>query len=125
MTDFLIKPNIKNKSLYKIKKAVNENNEIVNIPVIEEKPLTLYLNNQEIVTMMTIGDYPEFLSIGYLYNQGMLNNYKDVRKIEYHQDLKTIVVRTKNKTNYEKKLKKKLIHQDVHRERYLEIYMMK
>jgi FdhD protein len=108
MTDFLIKPNIRNKSLYKFKKAVNENNEIVDIPVIEERPLTLYLNNQEIVTMMTIGDYPEYLSIGYLYNQGMLKSHEDVRKIEYHQDLKTVVIRTKSKTNYEKKLKKKI-----------------
>ena len=108
MTDFLIKPNIRNKSLYKFKKAVNENNEIVDIPVIEERPLTLYLNNQEIVTMMTIGDYPEYLSIGYLYNQGMLKSHEDVKKIEYHQDLKTVVIRTKSKTNYEKKLKKKI-----------------
>lgn len=107
MTDFLIKPNIRNKSLYKFKKAVNENNEIVDIPVIEERPLTLYLNNQEIVTMMTIGDYPEYLSIGYLYNQGMLKSHEDVKKIEYHHDLKTVVIRTKSKTNYEKKLKKK------------------
>ena len=83
MTDFLIKPNIRNKSLYKFKKAVNENNEIVDIPVIEERPLTLYLNNQEIVTMMTIGDYPEYLSIGYLYNQGMLKSHEDIKKIEY------------------------------------------
>ena len=108
MTDFLIKPNIRNKSLYKFKKAVNENNEIVDIPVIEERPLTLYLNNQEIVTMMTIGDYPEYLSIGYLYNQGMLKSHEDVKKIEYHHDLKTVVIRTKSKTNYEKKLKKKI-----------------
>ena len=108
MTDFLIKPNIRNKSLYKFKKAVNENNEIVDIPVIEERPLTLYLNNQEIVTMMTIGDYPEYLSIGYLYNQGMLKSHEDIKKIEYHQDLKTVVIRTKSKTNYEKKLKKKI-----------------
>jgi len=108
MTDFLIKPNIKNKSLYKFKKAVNENNEIIDIPVIEERPLTLYLNNQEIVTMMTIGDYPEYLSIGYLYNQGMLKSHEDVKKIKFQQDLKTVVKRTKSKTNYEKKLKKKI-----------------
>ena len=87
MTDFLIKPNIRNKSLYKFKKAVNENNEIIDIPVIEERPLTLYLNNQEIVTMMTIGDYPEYLSIGYLYNQGMLKSHEDVKKIEYLKEL--------------------------------------
>jgi FdhD protein len=35
---------------------------LINVPV--ERPLTLYLNAQEIVTMMTIGDYPEYLALG-------------------------------------------------------------
>ena len=39
------------------------------LDVIEERPITLFLNNQEIVTMMTINDYPEYLAIGYLLNQ--------------------------------------------------------
>lgn len=108
MTEFLIKPSINNKSLFKYKNTINEKGEKIDIPIIEEKPLTLFLNNQEIVTMMTIGDYPEYLSIGYLYNQGMVMNYEDIKKIEYHRDLKTIVVRTHDKTNFEKKLKKKV-----------------
>jgi FdhD protein len=74
MTEFLIKPSINNKSLFKYKNTINEKGEKIDIPIIEEKPLTLFLNNQEIVTMMTIGDYPEYLSIGYLYNQGMVMN---------------------------------------------------
>jgi FdhD protein len=45
------------------------------VPV--ERPLTLYLNAQEIVTMMTIGDYPEYLALCYLLNQNMLK-YDDV-----------------------------------------------
>ena len=93
MTEFLIRPSINNKSLFKYKSTINEKGEKIDIPIIEEKPLTLFLNNQEIVTMMTIGDYPEYLSIGYLYNQGMLRDYGDIKKIEYHKDLKTIVVR--------------------------------
>ena len=108
MTDFLIKPSVNNRSLFKYKKSINEKGEITKIPIIEEKPLTLYLNNQEIVTIMTIGDYPKYLAIGYLFNQGMLNNIDDVKKIEFHKDLKTVVVRTKSKTNYEEKLKKKV-----------------
>ena len=108
MTDFLIKPSVNNKSLFKLKKSINEKGEITKIPIIEEKPLTLYLNNQEIVTIMTIGDYPKYLAIGYLFNQGMLNSIEDVKKIEFYKDLKTVVVRTKSKTNYEEKLKKKV-----------------
>ncbi|MDA1284612.1 MAG: formate dehydrogenase accessory sulfurtransferase FdhD [Proteobacteria bacterium] len=108
MSDFIIKPSVDNKSLFKFKKSFDEKGKIVNIPIIIEKPLTLYLNNQEIVTMMTINDYPEYLAIGYLYNQGMLKGISDIKKIEYHSDLKTIVVRTNSKTNFEKKLKKKI-----------------
>lgn len=107
MTDFLIRPSVNNKSLFKFKSSLDENGKKIQIPIIEEKPLTLYLNSQEIVTMMTIGDYPEYLALGYLYNQGMLSDITKVKKVEYHKDLKTIVVRTTNKTNYEKKIKKK------------------
>ena len=75
MSDFIIKPSVNNNKLFKIKKTIDENGNLINLPIIVEKPLTLYLNNQEIVTMMTINDYPEYLAIGYLYNQGMLENY--------------------------------------------------
>ena len=44
----------------------------VEVNVVEERPLTIYLNRQEIVTAMTIGDYPELLAQGFLKNQGML-----------------------------------------------------
>ena len=104
MTDFLIRPSVNNKSLFKYKNSIDENGKKTIIPIIEERPLTLYLNNQEIVTMMTIGDYPEYLALGYLYNQGMLSDINKVKKIEYHKDLRTIVVRTTDKTNYEKNL---------------------
>ena len=43
------------------------------ISVVTEKPLTLFLNGQEILTMMTIGDHPDLLAVGYLLNQNMLN----------------------------------------------------
>jgi|TARA_B110000114_G_scaffold185810_1_gene235133 FdhD protein len=108
MSDFIIKPSVNNRRLFKLKKSLDEKGEAVNLPIIIEKPLTLYLNNQEIVTMMTINDYPEYLAIGYLYNQGMLKDILDIKKIEYHSDLKTIVVRTNSKTNFEYKLKKKI-----------------
>jgi len=89
----------------------------INVPV--ERPLTLYLNAQEIVTMMTIGDYPEYLALGYLLNQteylalGYLLNqnmlkYDDVvTEVEYDDDLQVVVVRTEHHTNFEAKLKKR------------------
>ena len=77
----------------------------INVPV--ERPLTLYLNSQEIVTMMTIGDYPEYLALGYLLNQNMLKYDDVVTEVEYHDDLQVVVVRTEHHTNFEQKLKKR------------------
>jgi len=75
------------------------------VPV--ERPLTLYLNAQEIVTMMTIGDYPDYLALGYLLNQNMLRYDDIVTEVEYDDDLEVVVVRTEHNTNFEAKLKKR------------------
>src|SRR3984885_8521157 len=77
----------------------------INVPV--ERPLTLYLNAQEIVTMMTINDYPEYLALGYLLNQNMLKYDDAVTDVEYHDDLQVVVVRTEHHTNFEAKLKRR------------------
>ena len=75
--------------------------------VVEERPLTIFLNSQEIVTSMTIGDYPEYLAVGFLRNQGMLHPDDDITGTDYDEELQTIGVRTARKTNYEEKLSKK------------------
>ncbi len=77
----------------------------LSVPV--ERPLTLYLNAQEIVTMMTINDYPEYLALGYLLNQNMLKYDDVVTEVEYDDDLQVVVVRTEHGTNFEQKLKKR------------------
>jgi FdhD protein len=77
----------------------------VRVPV--ERALTLYLNAQEIVTMMTIGDYPEYLALGYLLNQNMLLPDDVVTGVEHDEDLQVVVVRTERNTDYEQKLKKR------------------
>ncbi len=79
----------------------------VQIAVVEERPLTIYLNAQEIVTAMTIGDHPDYLAIGFLRNQGMLHADDKVTAIDFDEELETIVVRTARKTSYEEKVKKK------------------
>ncbi len=70
--------------------------------------LTIFLNSQEIVTAMTINDHPEYLALGYLLNQNMLKPDDTVTGVDYDEELSVVVVRTKRKTNYEKKLKKKV-----------------
>ena len=77
------------------------------IAVVEERPLTIFLNSQEIVTAMTIGDYPEYLALGFLRNQRMLRDEDEVTRVDYDEDLETVVVRTAVETSHEEKLKKK------------------
>jgi len=79
----------------------------VEISVVEERPLTIFLNAQEIVTAMTIGDYPEYLALGFLRNQGMLRADDVVTGIDYDDEIETVVVRTDRQTSYEEKVKKK------------------
>lgn len=77
------------------------------ISVVEERPLTIYLNRQEIVTAMTINDYPEYLALGFLRNQGMLRADDVLTGVDYDDEVDTVVVRTERQTSYEEKLQKK------------------
>jgi len=77
------------------------------VSVIEERPLTIFLNSQEIVTAMTIGDYPDYLALGFLKNQGMLKGDDTITAVDYDEELETVVVRTARATDYEAKLRKK------------------
>ncbi len=69
--------------------------------------MAIYLNSQEIVTAMTIGDYPGYLAVGYLRNQGMLLPTDIITGIDYDEEVAAVIVRTVRETNYEDKLKKK------------------
>jgi FdhD protein len=81
----------------------------VEASVTVERPLTLYLNGQEIVTMMTILDRPEDLAVGYLLNQGMLRAEDRLTGVDYDDDLGVVVVRTEARTDFEEKLRKKTL----------------
>ncbi len=77
------------------------------INVVEERPLTIFLNSREIVTAMTIGDYPDYLALGFLRNQAMLSDADEVTGIDYDEEISTVVIRTAIETDHEEKLAKK------------------
>ena len=77
------------------------------IRVVEERPLTIFLNSQEIVTAMTIGDHPELLAVGFLCNQNMLLETDEITAIDFDEELETVVVRTERQTDYEDRMKRK------------------
>ncbi len=89
-------------------KVVNEKNEIQEISLIDEKILTIYLNNIEILTAMTICDYPEYLAVGFLFNQNMITSLSDLQEVEFNEDLSVVVVRTNKITTYETQNKKRI-----------------
>jgi FdhD protein len=104
---YVIAPDPKAPRLTRAVEGVDQNGAPAAIRVVEERPLTIFLNGQEIVTAMTIGDYPEYLALGFLRNQGMLRADETVERVDFDEDLDTVVVRTDGQTTYEEKLKKK------------------
>ena len=104
---YLIAPDPERPGLTRRVAGIDETGTAAEIAVVEERPLTIFLNGQEIVTAMTIGDYPEYLALGFLKNQGMLAAGETVTGIDYDDDLETVVVRTDGTTTYEEKLRKK------------------
>ena len=109
MSEYIVKPNPGDARLTEDITGVDQNGDVVETSVVVERPLTLFLNKQEIVTMMTIGDYPEYLAVGYLINQNMLASEDEILGIDYDEDLDVVVVRTKHETNFEDKLRKKTL----------------
>ena len=77
--------------------------------VVIERPLTIFLNSQEIVTVMTVGDYPDMLDVGFLLNQNMLRVDDEIISIDFDGDLDVVIVRTKRETDFEQQLKKKTL----------------
>ncbi|MGV6811000.1 MAG: formate dehydrogenase accessory sulfurtransferase FdhD [Brevirhabdus sp.] len=106
-TPEIIMPDPTNPRLTRAIKGTDHTGATTTISVVEERPLTIFLNGQEIVTAMTIGDYPDFLALGFLRNQGMLLDDDQVTSVDYEEDIETVVVRTVRQTSYEEKVKKK------------------
>jgi FdhD protein len=106
--DYIIRPDPNDPRLTERVSGIDQTGERVETSVTVERALTIFLNAQEIVTAMTIGDYPEYLAIGYLLNQNMLLPEDEITGVDYDEELSIVVVRTKRKTDYEKKLKKKV-----------------
>jgi len=104
----VIRPNPLDPRLTERVAGIDQTGARIATSVTVERALTIFLNGQEIVTAMTIGDYPDYLAVGFLLNQNMLKANDVVTGVDYDEDLGIVVVRTKRKTNYEKKLKKKV-----------------
>ncbi len=108
LREFAIAPDPNDERLSCMISGINQDAKPVEIPVVHERALSLFLNGQEIVTVMTIGDHPDLLAVGYLLNQNMLRADDKITAIDYDEELEVVVVRTARQTNYEEKLKRKV-----------------
>ena len=107
LSNYLIAPDPTAVRLTRNVSGVDHTGAEVAINVVEERPLTIFLNRQEIVTAMTIGDYPAYLALGFLRNQGMLRSDEEITGVDYDEELETVVVRTKRAADYEDKMQRK------------------
>jgi len=81
-TGFVIAPDPTGAGLTRSVNGIDHTGAEVSLSVIEERPLTIYLNSREIVTAMTIGDHPEYLALGFLINQRMIRQDDEVTGID-------------------------------------------
>ena len=109
MKEFHLAPVPEDERLTQQVGGIDQSGDPVSTRVVIEQPLTLYLNGQEIVTMMTIGDHPDCLAVGYLLNQNMLRADDKLTGIDHDEELAVVVVRTERTTDFEEKLKKKTL----------------
>ena len=109
MEEFTIKPDPSDPALTRRVTGVDQDGRPVETSIVVERPLTLYLNDQEVVTMMTIGDRPEWLAVGYLVNQGMLRSRDEIIGVEFDAETDAVVVRTAARTDVMEKLRRKTL----------------
>ena len=88
----------------------DEYNEIKSFPITGELPLTIYVNKKEVVTLMTLGHYPESLVIGYLRNQGFISSLYDLDSVQVDWDTNSAAVKTVSSINdFDNKLTHKVV----------------
>jgi FdhD protein len=109
MEEFAVRPDPDDPRLTRRVAGIDQEGNAIETSVVTERPLTLFLNGREIVTMMTIGDHPDYLAVGYLLNQNMLGPEDRITGIDYDEEIEAVVVRTDRETDFEDKLKKKTL----------------
>ncbi len=109
MQEFDVTPDPTDPRLVHRVAGTDQNGAPIETSVVAERPLTLFLNGQEIVTMMTIGDHPDYLAVGYLLNQNMLAGDDTIEEIEVDESIERVTVHTARQTDYEWKLRRRTL----------------
>ena len=90
--------------------SVNEFGEHQSVSIPAERALTVYVDKRELVTLMTLGAYPELLVLGYLRNQRLISEVTEVEAITVDWDVGAAAVKTRNGiANIEEKTAKRVV----------------
>jgi FdhD protein len=75
--------------------ALNERGEVLPTSIAGEHPLTLYVDKREIVTLMTLGQAPEALAIGYLRNQRLVQSIDTIAEVQVDWETNAVAITTR------------------------------
>ncbi|MEQ1775928.1 MAG: formate dehydrogenase accessory sulfurtransferase FdhD [Burkholderiales bacterium] len=90
--------------------AINERGESAPTPIAGEHPLTLYIDKREIVTLMTLGQAPEALALGYLRNQRLVRTVDEIAEVQVDWETNSVAINThKGLKNLAQKMKKRTV----------------
>jgi FdhD protein len=90
--------------------AINERGESVPTPIAGEHPLTLYIDKREIVTLMTLGQAPEALALGYLRNQRLVRSIDEIAEVQVDWDTDAVAITTRTALqNLDEKMQKRTV----------------
>ena len=91
-------------------KVMDEKGNMRETEITEERPLTLYVDKNEIVTLMTLGEFPEILTLGYLYNQGLISGLNEIKSVQVDWEVDSSVTTTfSGIEGLEKRLEKRTV----------------
>jgi len=76
--------------------TVNEHGERGAISIPSERPLTVYVDKRELVTLMTLGAQPEWLVLGYLRNQRLVKSVQDIESVTVDWEVGSAAVKTRS-----------------------------
>lgn len=74
--------------------AVNEKNEVTQVEIAGELPLTILIDDREVVTLMTLGTHPEELALGYLRNQRLIEDIETIESVTVNWETESAHIKT-------------------------------
>ena len=88
--------------------GIDHEGNAVSLRVVTETPISIWLNGREVVTLMTIGDHPDLLALGYLANQNILARDDAVDELIFDDETAAVVLRSAAVAPFEAKMEKRI-----------------